>query len=318
MRALLSVSDKTGLVEFARSLRAMGVELVSTGGTAEMLRGNDIEVSDVAGQTGFPEIMGGRVKTLHPHIHAPLLARTGVDDEVLEELGLERFDILAVNLYPFSETIARTGCTLNDAIENIDIGGPAMLRAAAKNNQAVAAVVDPEDYDRIIASLKSGSISQHLRSELAAKVFAHTAHYDAAVAAYLLQQNEPDEENFFPDQQHVVLNKHTDLRYGENPHQRAAFYTYPQINEAAIGDATLVQGKALSFNNIADADTALECVRQFYEPACVIVKHANPCGVAIDTDVLAAYQRALSTDSTSAFGGIIALNRSLDASTARE
>ncbi|NNF66930.1 MAG: bifunctional phosphoribosylaminoimidazolecarboxamide formyltransferase/IMP cyclohydrolase [Gammaproteobacteria bacterium] len=318
MRALLSVSDKSGIVDFARSLAAQGVDLVSTGGTAALLRQHDIDVIDVAQQTGFPEIMDGRVKTLHPHIHAALLARPQTDDAVLNELGLERFDLLVVNLYPFEKTVASPDCTLPQAIENIDIGGPAMLRAAAKNHAAVAAVVDPDDYGIILTELKSGGLSQELRYRLAVKCFAHTASYDASITDYLKLHDATVADTIFPDQQWLPLEKRSDLRYGENPHQRAAFFVHKDLHEASVTNASKIQGKALSFNNIADADTALECVKQFYEPACVIVKHANPCGVAVDSDAGAAYRRALSTDPPSAFGGIIAQNRSLDAGTATE
>ncbi|MBT8423003.1 MAG: bifunctional phosphoribosylaminoimidazolecarboxamide formyltransferase/IMP cyclohydrolase [Gammaproteobacteria bacterium] len=316
VRALLSVSDKTGIVEFAYSLNAMGVELVSTGGTAALLRSHGIAVTDVAEQTGFREIMDGRVKTLHPKIHAAILARPGIDDGVLDKLALERFDLLIVNLYPFEKTIAEPDCTLEKAIENIDIGGPAMLRAGAKNHGAVAVVVDPADYDLILSSIRTGGFDERFRFELALKAFSHTASYDAAIAAYLNRQRPWQDSELFHADQLLPLARRSNLRYGENPHQRAAFYLYDSGRETSVTHATQVQGKELSFNNIADADTALECVRQFYEPACVIVKHANPCGVSTDEDPLAAYQRALSTDPTSAFGGIIALNRSLDGRTA--
>ena len=287
MRALLSVSDKTGIVEFARSLDALGVDLVSTGGTAALLRSNDIPVTDVADQTGFPEIMGGRVKTLHPKVHAAILARPGVDDGVLNELGLERFDLLIVNLYPFEKTIAEPDCTLENAIENIDIGGPAMLRAGAKNHTAVAVVVDPADYGLILTSIKTGGFDERFRYDLAVKAFSHTASYDAAIASYLGRQRQWHDSELFHEDQLLPLTKRSNLRYGENPHQRAAFYLHDSARETSVTHATQLQGKELSYNNIADADTALECVRQFYEPACVIVKHANPCGVAVDEDALA-------------------------------
>ncbi len=316
MRALISVSDKTGIVEFARSLDALGVEIVSTGGTAKLLRQSDIPVIGVAQQTGFPEIMDGRVKTLHPRIHGALLARPGIDDDVLAELGLERFDLLVVNLYPFEQTIARPDCTLDEAIENIDIGGPAMLRAAAKNHAAVAVVVNPADYGVVLTALKSGAFPADLRRRLAVKAFGHTATYDARIARYL--DTQADDAGPFRDRELLPLRRKAKLRYGENPHQRAAFYSYRSNREASIAHSTQLQGKELSYNNLADADTALECVRQFYEPACVIVKHANPCGVAVADDILDAYKRALSTDPTSAFGGIIAFNRSLDQATAEE
>ncbi len=315
MRALLSVSDKTGIVEFARSLDSQGVELLSTGGTAALLRRNDIDVIDVARYTGFPEIMGGRVKTLHPRIHAALLARPAIDDPTLSELDIERIDLLAVNLYPFEETVDDPQCTLERAIENIDIGGPAMIRAAAKNYRAVAVATSPQDYGEILTAIKAGSIDDEFRFRLAVRAFAHTSAYDAAITAFL-HEHLHEEADRFPERLSLPLRNCRPLRYGENPHQAAAFYLNARLREASIADATQIQGKELSFNNIADADTALECVRQFYEPACVIVKHANPCGVAVDGDCLAAYERAHSADTTSAYGGIIAINRSLDGSTA--
>ncbi|MBT8144094.1 MAG: bifunctional phosphoribosylaminoimidazolecarboxamide formyltransferase/IMP cyclohydrolase [Gammaproteobacteria bacterium] len=316
MRALLSVSDKTGIVEFARSLEAQGVEILSTGGTAALLRRHDIDALDVAQYTGFPEIMEGRVKTLHPRIHAGLLARPGVDDPVLAEFDIERIDLLVVNLYPFEQTIEDPHCSLELAIENIDIGGPAMIRAAAKNYRAVAVATEPADYGDILTAIKAGGIDDDLRYRLAAKAFGHTSAYDAAITGYLHQRLELPGEQRFAATRALSLRDCQPLRYGENPHQAAALYIHDRGKEACIADAELLQGKAMSYNNIADADTALECVRQFYEPACVIVKHANPCGVAVDDDCLAAYRRAHSADSTSAFGGIIALNRSLDGATA--
>ncbi|HEY4366395.1 MAG TPA: bifunctional phosphoribosylaminoimidazolecarboxamide formyltransferase/IMP cyclohydrolase [Steroidobacteraceae bacterium] len=315
-RALLSVSNKEGLLEFAKTLQQNGVAILSTGGTAALLLKNGIQVTEVSAHTGFPEIMDGRVKTLHPKIHGGLLGRREVDDAVMREHGIEPIDLLVVNLYPFAATIAKPDCTFADAIENIDIGGPAMVRAAAKNHDRVTVVVDPLDYAALGAEIAAGAISAATRKRLAAKAFAHTASYDSAVASYLARvtDNAPGE---FPDSLSLHFRKRIDLRYGENPHQAAAFYATPAAHGASIGSATQLQGKTLSYNNIADGDTALECVRQFAEPACVIVKHANPCGVAIAQDTLAAYEQAYRTDPTSAFGGIIAFNRPLTAATAR-
>ena len=314
-RALLSVSDKTGVVELARALARHGIEILSTGGTAKLLAAQGLTVREVSDHTGFPEIMGGRVKTLHPKIHGGLLGRRGMDEQVMALHGIEPIDLLVVNLYPFAETVTRPNCSYEEAIENIDIGGPAMLRAAAKNHESVAAAVDPADYDRLVAELDAqGHISDATRAYLAAKVFAHTARYDAMVAAYLARQH--GEAAALPASLPLVFDKVRDLRYGENPHQRAALYR-DALGGHGLAQARILQGKDLSFNNIADADTALECVRQFDGPACVIVKHANPCGVALAPTLLAAYEHAYRTDPTSAFGGIIALNRPLDAPTAR-
>ena len=317
-RALLSVSNKEGLLDFARALRERGVALLSTGGTAALLRANDVEVTDVSSVTGFPEIMDGRVKTLHPRIHGGLLGRRGTDDAVMAEHGIEAIDLVAVNLYPFAATIAMPGCTFEDAIENIDVGGPAMVRASAKNHDRVTVVVDPLDYGTVLAELDrgGGAVSSETRLRLAAKAFAHTAQYDAAVASYLGQAARPSAGGF-PDLLALQFRKRLDLRYGENPHQQAAFYAAADAQGASIGSASQLQGKELSFNNLADADTAFECVRQFTAPACVIVKHANPCGVAVGTDISQAYDRAFRTDPTSAFGGIIAFNQPLDGETAR-
>jgi len=316
-RALISVSDKSGVVDFAAALVAQDVELLSTGGTASLLREHDIPVTDVSAVTEFPEIMAGRVKTLHPRIHGGLLARRGIDEEAMKAHAIPAIDLLIVNLYPFRETIARPDCRLEDAVENIDIGGPAMIRAAAKNHAWVTVVVDPHDYQSILESLRTadGDIPAGTRNRLAAKAFAHTAAYDATIAEYLSRQ--PDYAGDAPFPQHFTppFDKRMDLRYGENPHQQAAFYTDTSAGRG-IGSARPVQGKALSYNNIADADAALECVRQFDMPACVIVKHANPCGVATAATIEDAYQKAYSTDPTSAFGGIIAFNRRLDAATA--
>jgi phosphoribosylaminoimidazolecarboxamide formyltransferase / IMP cyclohydrolase len=316
-RALLSVSDKTGLLELARELAKRNIEILSTGGTARLLAGSAVPVREVSNYTGFPEIMAGRVKTLHPKIHGGLLGRRGVDEEVMALHQIEPIDLLVVNLYPFAETVARPDCTYPEAVENIDIGGPAMLRAAAKNHDAVAVAVDPADYRTILDELEKndGRTSLATRSRLAAKAFAHTARYDTMVASYLAAIHNVASERF-PTTLPLVFNKAYDLRYGENPHQHAAFYRDPAPRGSSISSARVLQGKELSFNNIADADTAIECIRQFDEPACVIVKHANPCGVSVATTALEAYDRAYRTDPTSAFGGIIALNRELDATTA--
>ncbi len=316
-RALLSVSDKTGLVDFARALVARKVEILSTGGTARALRDAGIAVIDVGTYTGFPEIMDGRVKTLHPRVHGGLLGRRGVDDAVMEKHDIPRIDLLAVNLYPFAATVAKPDCTYAEAIENIDIGGPAMVRAASKNHESVTVIVDPADYSHVLADLEAndGATSIDTRTELAAKAFAHTAKYDTMVSAYLLGREAHGDESF-PDTLPLVFEKVQDLRYGENPHQRAAFYRETSPSGSCIATARMLQGKELSFNNIADTDTAVECVRVFNEPACVIVKHANPCGVAMSTSLLDAYDRAYRTDPTSAFGGIIAFNRELDEETA--
>jgi phosphoribosylaminoimidazolecarboxamide formyltransferase/IMP cyclohydrolase len=316
-RALLSVSNKEGLLEFARGLRSRGIAIVSTGGTAAQLRADGLEVTDVSAVTGFPEIMAGRVKTLHPKIHGALLGRSGIDDAVMAEHGIEPIDLVAVNLYPFAATVARPNCSFEDAVENIDIGGPAMVRASAKNHDRVAVVVDPLDYGTILAELdrEGGGISAETRLRLAAKAYAHTAGYDAAVASYLDGATRPAVGEF-PDLLSLQFRKRLDLRYGENPHQQAAFYVAAGGQGNGVGSASQIQGKELSFNNIADADTAFECVRQFSEPACVIVKHANPCGVAVAASLRDAYDRAFRTDPTSAFGGIIAFNRPLDAETA--
>jgi len=312
-RALLSVSNKQGLQEFASQLQALGIEILSTGGTAKQLADNGVSVIEVSAKTGFPEIMGGRVKTLHPVIHGGLLGRRGTDDAVMAEHGIEPIDLLVVNLYPFEETIAREDATVDDAIENIDIGGPAMIRAAAKNHASVAVVVDPADYDAVLSALKQGDLDADMRRRLAAKAYAHTASYDTAISTYLhgvLGDGPLGERALYAGQRVETL------RYGENPHQAAAFYRDQRAPAGSLATAQQLQGKALSYNNIADSDAALECVRQFDEPACVIVKHANPCGVAVDKDILSAYERAFKTDPTSAFGGIIAFNRPLDAKTA--
>ncbi|HWJ36478.1 MAG TPA: bifunctional phosphoribosylaminoimidazolecarboxamide formyltransferase/IMP cyclohydrolase [Steroidobacteraceae bacterium] len=316
-RALLSVSDKTGIVEFARELKERGIELLSTGGTAKLLIRHGVAVKEVADHTGFPEIMGGRVKTLHPKIHGGLLGRRGIDEEVMRDHDIEPIDLLAVNLYPFAATVARADCSYDDAVENIDIGGPAMVRAAAKNHASVTVVVDPGDYRSLLDELAANQGSTHvvMRQKLAAKAFAHTAQYDAMVSAYFTGVIGGGPTTF-PDDLNLSFRKHLDLRYGENPHQQAAFYQDPRAIGASVTQANQIQGKELSYNNIADSDTALECVRQFDLPSCVIVKHANPCGVALAQNITDAYQRAYRTDPTSAFGGIIAFNRELDAATA--
>ena len=317
-RALLSVSDKTGIIELARALSARGIELLSTGGTARALTEAGIAVREVASVTGFPEIMDGRVKTLHPKIHGGLLGRRGTDDAVMAREQIAPIDLLVVNLYPFAATIAKPGVKRDEAIENIDIGGPAMLRGAAKNHADVAVVVDPGDYGELLTALEqgNGATSFALRARLAAKAFAHTATYDSLVADYLGREYGAAADPF-PAELGIGLTRIATLRYGENPHQRAAFYRAPGAAADSIAGARFAQGKELSFNNIADADTALECVRQFARAACVIVKHTNPCGVAVAASLTDAYELAYRTDTTSAFGGIIAFNRPLDAATAR-
>ena len=314
-RALLSVSDKTGLIELARGLAAAGVELLSTGGTARALSAAGVAVREVSSHTGFPEIMDGRVKTLHPKIHGGLLGRRGTDEAVMAEHGIAPIDLVVVNLYPFAATVARPGCSYGEAVENIDIGGPAMLRAAAKNHESVLVVVDPDDYALVLAALAAGGSEFELRARLATKAFAHTAAYDTMVAAYLSSQHTLAAEPF-PAILPLVFEKLQQLRYGENPHQQAAFYRDPAAHGGGVARARVLQGKDLSLNNVADADTAIECVRQFEGCACVIVKHANPCGAALGASPLAAYEAAYRTDPTSAFGGIIAFNRELDAATA--
>ena len=309
-RALLSVSDKAGVVELATRLARLGVELLSTGGTAAALRKAGLAVTDVSEITGFPEIMDGRVKTLHPLVHGGLLGRRDVDAGVMQQHGIGAIDLLVVNLYPFEATVSRPGCTREDAIENIDVGGPAMLRAAAKNHAFVAVVVDPADYDRVLGELESaGSVGAETRRYLARKAFAHTATYDAAVFNWLRQADGDDE---LPVRYPIGLKLRDTLRYGENPHQRAGLYTLPGGAPDTVVGAELHQGKELSFNNLADADAALECVRALASPACVIVKHANPCGVALGLSAADAYEKAYRADPTSAFGGIIAFNATVD------
>lgn len=322
-RALLSVSDKTGIVEFARALSAQGVEVLSTGGTFKLLTENGITATEVSDYTGHPEIMDGRVKTLHPKVHGGILGRRGQDEGVMEENNISAIDMVVVNLYPFAQTVAKEGCTLEDAIENIDIGGPTMVRAAAKNHKDVTIVVNASDYDRVIADMQAneGSTTYQTRFDLAIAAYEHTAQYDGMIANYFGKMvpdytEEAAVETKFPRTINMQFTKKQDMRYGENSHQDAAFYVENNLEEASVATAKQLQGKALSYNNIADTDAALECVKEFDKPACVIVKHANPCGVAVDEDILAAYDRAFKTDPTSAFGGIIAFNRELDANTA--
>ena len=320
-RALISVSDKSGIVDFARQLQQkFGVEILSTGGTAKLLNEHGIAVIEVSTYTGFPEMMEGRVKTLHPKIHGGLLGRRGVDDAVMKRHDIGPIDLVVVNLYPFAKTVAEPDCTLVDAIENIDIGGPTMLRAAAKNHESVSVVVDVDDYAKVLNEMQvnKGAVSDSARFSLAVKAFEHTAGYDGAVANYLGTVQGSGKRMDFPRTYNSQYLKEQDLRYGENPHQKAAFYVEPSSTEACVGTARQLQGKALSFNNIADTDAALECVKSFdLEPACVIVKHANPCGVAVGESMLVAYDRAYETDPASAFGGIIAFNRELNAEVAK-
>ena len=312
-RALVSVSDKRGLIPFVQGLADLGIEVLSTGGTCRQLRAAGLEVIEVSEKTGFPEIMDGRVKTLHPVIHGGLLGRRGTDEAVMEQHGIEPIDLLVVNLYPFEQTIARDDATIDDAIENIDIGGPAMIRAASKNHDGVAVCVSPDDYDGVLQKLTGSGLSLEDRRRLAAKAYAHTASYDTAITRYLSASLGDDvlSERFL-----YAGSLSEKLRYGENPHQEAAFYRDQQATAGSLAAAKQRQGKALSYNNIADSDAALECVKQFDAPACVIVKHANPCGVAVADDILVAYDKAFRTDPTSAFGGIIAFNRPLDEKTA--
>jgi phosphoribosylaminoimidazolecarboxamide formyltransferase/IMP cyclohydrolase len=317
-RALISVSDKTGIVEFAQALNQQGVEILSTGGTFRLLKENGIQVVEVSEYTGFPEMMDGRVKTLHPKVHGGILGRRGTDEKVMEEHGIQAIDMVVVNLYPFAATVADPTCDLPTAIENIDIGGPTMVRSAAKNHRDVAIVVNAGDYPKIAEEMQSnqGQLDYHTRYDLMVKAFEHTAAYDGMIANHFGGRDTQDQTRDFSNTYNVQYLKTQELRYGENPHQKAAFYTEANPSDASVSTATQVQGKALSFNNIADTDSALETVKQFDEPACVIVKHANPCGVAIAIDISTAYELAFATDPESAFGGIIAFNRELDAKTA--
>ena len=316
-RALISVSDKAGIGEFAGGLRALGVELLSTGGTYRLLRELGLDVTEVADYTGFPEMMDGRVKTLHPKVHGGILGRRGQDDDVMAAHGIDPIDMVVVNLYPFSATVANPDCTVEDAIENIDIGGPTMVRAAAKNHQFVNIVVNASDYDEVLSEMQSndGSTSLKSRFNLAIKAYEHTAAYDGAIANHF-GTLVADGSHKFPRTFNAQFHKVQEMRYGENPHQQAAFYVEANPAEAGIATARQIQGKALSYNNVADTDAALECVKNFQQPACVIVKHANPCGVAIAENIRDAYDLAFATDTESAFGGIIAFNRELDAKTA--
>ena len=317
-RALISVSEKTGVVALAGALAEQGIAILSTGGTARLLRDAGIAVTEVADYTGFPEIMAGRVKTLHPRIHGGLLGRRGEDDAVMAEHAIPPIDLLVVNLYPFEQTVARADCRLAEAIEQIDIGGPAMLRAAAKNHAGVGVLTDPAQYPSALASIAAnGGLDASERFELAVAAFDHVARYDAAISNYLSAQRVNGEAAGFPGQFNAAWAKASDLRYGENPHQAAAFYRDPQAVPGSFAQFRQRQGKALSYNNLADADAAWACAGAFEAPACVIVKHANPCGVAVAADLQAAYEAAFATDPTSAFGGIIAFNRPLDAATAR-
>ncbi|MFT7110199.1 MAG: phosphoribosylaminoimidazolecarboxamide formyltransferase/IMP cyclohydrolase [Psychrobacter glaciei] len=323
-RALISVSDKSGIVEFAKALAAKDVEILSTGGTYKLLCDNGVKAIEVSDYTGFPEMMDGRVKTLHPKIHGGVLGRRGQDDAVMAEHGINPIDLVVVNLYPFEATTANPDCSLPDAIENIDIGGPTMVRSAAKNNAYVGIVVNACDYEAVLAELENNNgLTHKLRFDLALKAFEHTAAYDGMIANYLGRINQQAEElstddmRVFPRTFNTQFIKAQDMRYGENPHQKAAFYKEATPKEASISTAVQIQGKELSFNNVADTDAALECVKSFVKPACVIVKHANPCGVAVSTNgIKEAYDLAFATDTESAFGGIIAFNRELDGETA--
>lgn len=316
-RALISVSNKTGLVDLCTSLvNDFGIEIISTGGTLKVLLGAKLKATEISSYTGFPEMMDGRVKTLHPKVHGGILARRGQDEKIMEENGILPIDLVVVNLYPFVEKVSKENVTLETALENIDIGGPSMVRSAAKNNKYVGVIVDPDDYSLILEEMKKkgGSLSQETRSSLATKAFTHTANYDTVISGYLSSFYEQD----FPDHIFAKYQKKEIMRYGENPHQKAAFYIDISKTGNGVGNAIQLQGKQLSYNNIADTDTAIECVRCFEEPTCVIIKHANPCGVATDDDITKAYQKAFAADSISAFGGIIALNRKLEEKTAQQ
>lgn len=316
-RALISVSDKSGILEFATALQEMGVALLSTGGTYRLLSEGGLEVTEVADYTGFPEMMDGRVKTLHPKVHGGILARRGQDDEIMKAHDIDAIDMVVVNLYPFEATVAKPGCTLEDAVENIDIGGPTMVRAAAKNHRFVNIVVNASDYSEVLGEMQAndGATALDTRFNLAIKAYEHTAAYDGAIANHF-GKLVPGGSEQFPRTFNTQFNKVQEMRYGENPHQGAAFYVESKPAEAGIATATQLQGKELSYNNVADTDAALECVKNFDAPACVIVKHANPCGVAVAKNIGEAYDLAFATDPESAFGGIIAFNRELDAATA--
>jgi len=313
-RALLSVSDKSGIVEFARALLDLSFELISTGGTARALRDAGLPVTEVSAVTGFPEIMDGRVKTLHPKIHGGLLARSGIDDDALAAHSIAPIDVLAVNLYPFERVVSRPDTTLEDAIENIDVGGPAMIRAAAKNHERVTVVVDPKDYSAVAEALRAGGPSAALKRRLAVKAFGHTSRYDAAISRYLGADEAMQET--LPDRLVLGWNKAQTLRYGENPHQRGALYVSSVRRPGSVAQGELLQGKPLSYINLLDADAAMQCACAFDEPACVIVKHATPCGVAVGASAVDAYRAAYAADPVSAFGGVIAFNRTLDGAAA--
>ena len=322
-QALISVSDKTGVLEFARALSGMGVNILSTGGTAKLLADNGISVTEVADYTGFPEMLDGRVKTLHPKVHGGILARRDFPEHVgaLEKHAIPTIDMVVVNLYPFQQTVARAECSLEDAIENIDIGGPAMLRSSAKNHKDVIVICDPTDYSQVLNELNTnqGEVSYETKFTLAKKVFAHTAQYDGAITNYFTSLGADKQHatrSAYPSTLNLHFEKVQEMRYGENPHQSAAFYRESNPQVGALANYTQLQGKELSYNNIADADAAWECVKTFDESACVIIKHANPCGVAVGSSPLEAYSKALQTDPTSAFGGIIAFNRELDGNAA--
>ena len=319
-RALISVSDKTGIVDFARTLNEQGVEILSTGGTFRLLKENAIAVTEVSDYTGFPEMMDGRVKTLHPKVHGGILGRRGKDDAVMADHNIKPIDMVVVNLYPFAATVADPQCDLPTAIENIDIGGPTMVRSAAKNHKDVAIVVNASDYETVSEEMRgnAGQLAYNTRYQLMVKAFEHTAGYDGMIANHFGARNSVNEKRDFSDTFNVQYFKTQEMRYGENPHQKAAFYTEAEPSEASVATAVQLQGKALSFNNIADTDAALECVKQFEQPACVIVKHANPCGAAVASDINTAYDLAFATDPESAFGGIIAFNRELDSATAEK
>ncbi|WP_423709490.1 bifunctional phosphoribosylaminoimidazolecarboxamide formyltransferase/IMP cyclohydrolase [Undibacterium sp. WLX3042] len=318
-QALISVSDKTGVLEFARELSALGVKLLSTGGTAKLLADNGLAVTEVADYTGFPEMLDGRVKTLHPKVHGGILARRDFPEHVaaLEQHSIPTIDMVVVNLYPFQQTVVKAECSLEDAIENIDIGGPTMLRSSAKNHKDVTVIVDPSDYAVVLAEMKANNnvVSYDTKFTLAKKVFAHTAQYDGAITNYLTSLGEDKAHttrSAYPQTLNLHFDKVQEMRYGENPHQSAAFYRDLKTVDGALANYKQLQGKELSYNNIADSDAAWECVKSFQESACVIVKHANPCGVAVAPTPFEAYSKALQTDPTSAFGGIIAFNRELD------
>jgi phosphoribosylaminoimidazolecarboxamide formyltransferase / IMP cyclohydrolase len=323
-QALLSVSDKTGIVDFATQLNALGVKLLSTGGTAKLLADAGLPVTEVADYTGFPEMLDGRVKTLHPKVHGGILARRDLPEHMakLNEHNIPTIDLLVVNLYPFQQTVAKTECSLEDAIENIDIGGPTMLRSAAKNHRDVTVIVDPADYAVVLAEMQANqnNVGYDTKFRLAKKVFAHTAQYDGAITNYLTSLGEDKQHttrSAYPQTLNMAFEKVQEMRYGENPHQSAAFYRDLKAIPGALANYTQLQGKELSYNNIADADAAWECVKTFEAPACVIIKHANPCGVAVGTSAFEAYSKAFKTDTTSAFGGIIAFNRECDEAAAQ-